>query len=837
MSNFKQCPSGEEPNNSNSNNNNTQQIDVNTIPGCLAEMRRWHHWKFVNGSKIPFQVTGEPAKSDDPTTWTTLDEAVDTLHGDRQLAFELSHYRDLVGVDLDNAFDDDGNLRPWAEEVLSIISPHAYLEVSPSGTGLKAILHGRKPDEIRSRFPMGAAKKEQTEVYGHGRFWAWTGDVVSNNLPEEPTDASQDAIEALCALLVSKFEQQRSVADRAAQHAHEPASTDELALKRATAYASKLQILEGDRNNTAYHLTQKVRSFGCDESQSRTVVFDWNSALQEPLGQHELSSTFDSAWRSKPYADDSNDNTIPQRRANGDREPITVSKSKAVVHVDDSANFDESCNSMAEAVAQLGWDDSPDDLRVYNRGGQLVGISVDVEGQPRITALTPEVLERRVSQCCNTVKKVSGDSGTFHKPFAPKAKHMRGILNDPTSVDKFKPLNGSTNTPTVRPDGTILQTPGYDESTGMFFHASAEYADVPENPSKQDALDALNLFHELLSDFPLRDEASVNAWVSMLLAMIARPAIKGCTPLFAIDGNTAGSGKGLLVSVASMIARGTEPATTRFSSSDDELEKRVTSLLLADRQLGFFDNVRTEVGGPTIEMLLTSSVWRGRILGKSESPSLPVQTVFCVTGNNLTFSGDTYRRVLPIVLKSKLVRPQDRTDVKHKDLVGYVKQNRAMYVKAALTILRAYFVAGCPDVGQQTWGSFTSFTEVVTGAIVYAGGADPMLGIETSRDSNTDADNAEMLLAGIESLQPMYPGGLRPADMLEEVEKRTGPAMVLAAAFDEIFGDRPNPAVLGRAMKQFINRAIDHDGTSKQIVNKRTKYGQAYKVMPVAASA
>ena len=204
MSNFEKCPAGEEANNSNNNTNtNSQQtFDISTIPDCLAELEQWHHWQFVDGSKIPYRIhRGQvKSKSNDASTWSTLDEAYDTLRGDRQLAFELGNGV-LVGVDLDNAFDDAGNLRPWAAEVLDIIRPHAYIEVSPSGNGLKAVLHGHKPDGVPCRFAKGKAAKQQVEIYDHDRFWAWTTNVVTNNLPAEPTEASQDAVDALCELL------------------------------------------------------------------------------------------------------------------------------------------------------------------------------------------------------------------------------------------------------------------------------------------------------------------------------------------------------------------------------------------------------------------------------------------------------------------------------------------------------------------------------------------------------------------------------------------------------------------------------------------------------------
>src|SRR5574340_225773 len=52
-------------------------VNTATIPVEMQERPNWVLWRvdFVDG-KVPYQVNGGKAKSNDPTTWTTLDKAV-----------------------------------------------------------------------------------------------------------------------------------------------------------------------------------------------------------------------------------------------------------------------------------------------------------------------------------------------------------------------------------------------------------------------------------------------------------------------------------------------------------------------------------------------------------------------------------------------------------------------------------------------------------------------------------------------------------------------------------------------------------------------------------------
>ncbi|WP_128931926.1 hypothetical protein [Bradyrhizobium zhanjiangense] len=54
-------------------------------------------------------------------------------------------------------------------------------------------------------------------------------------------------------------------------------------------------------------------------------------------------------------------------------------------------------------------------------------------------------------------------------------------------------LRAIISAPTLRHDGTVLSAPGYDKATGLLLVGDRIWRQVPENPSKRDAIKALDV--------------------------------------------------------------------------------------------------------------------------------------------------------------------------------------------------------------------------------------------------------------------------------------------------------------------------------------------------------
>lgn len=91
----------------------------------------------------------------------------------------------------------------------------------------------------------------------------------------------------------------------------------------------------------------------------------------------------------------------------------------------------------------------------------------------------------------------------------------------------FPPLDGVTECPSLRPNGTVLNTPGYDAATRLFYEPASALVvpEIPTIPSQGEAQAALRyVLDELLVDFPFCEEANRVNMVACLLTPIVRPA-------------------------------------------------------------------------------------------------------------------------------------------------------------------------------------------------------------------------------------------------------------------------------------------------------------------------
>lgn len=284
-------------------------------------------------------------------------------------------------------------------------------------------------------------------------------------------------------------------------------------------------------------------------------------------------------------------------------------------------------------------------------------------------------------------------------------------------------LTGLVNAPTLRHDGSILAKPGYDLHTGLLFDPlGVEFPVMPDRPSKADAEAALALLRDLLKDFNFVEEANRAVALSAILTATVRRSLT-TSPLHAFTAPVAGSGKSKLVDIASMIASGSEAGVTAHGKNDEELEKRLASQLLAGNSVIAVDNCEMPLGGEMLCQILTQTLVRPRILGKSKTPDLPTNTFVTATGNNLALKDDLTRRAILCSLDPKVERPEMR--IFDREPVKTARDHRVHYVIAALTILRAFHVAGRPNK-PVALGSFEDWSDLVRGALMWLGCADPV---------------------------------------------------------------------------------------------------------------
>jgi hypothetical protein len=313
----------------------------------------------------------------------------------------------------------------------------------------------------------------------------------------------------------------------------------------------------------------------------------------------------------------------------------------------------------------------------------------------------------------------------------------------------FPSLEGIVCAPTIRPDGSILSIPGYDVDTGLFLDLNGtRYPAIPKQLTKDDAKEAVKILKAVFVDFPFAADHHRSAALAALLSLVARFAIQGNVPLFAVSSTTRGAGKGLLIDAIHTIATGRVAPPWTQTADEEEERKRLLAIAMAGDAAVHIDNVTQPLGSGTLDSALTKGTVKDRILGQQVSREAPLHTVFFASGNNMIFKGDMARRVVPIDLDPRMEKPEERDDFEHSPLLPWVLQERPTLVVAALMILKAYFDAGSPSQEVNPLGSFEEWSTLVRQALIWTGEDDPCEGrqkIEAESDPEYEALNSLLM--------------------------------------------------------------------------------------------
>jgi putative DNA primase/helicase len=308
---------------------------------------------------------------------------------------------------------------------------------------------------------------------------------------------------------------------------------------------------------------------------------------------------------------------------------------------------------------------------------------------------------------------------------------------------KLRKLTGVIHAPTLRHDGSILETPGYDIPTGLLYDPLGQvYPAIPQSPTKADAVAALALYKELLKEFPFVDKPSLSVALSAISTGLVRRNLTNA-PLHAFTAPAAGTGKSLLVDCAAIVATGKPMPVIAQGASEEETAKRLAADLIAGSPFVSLDNCTDALSGALLCQVLTQETVKVRVLGLSKNVDVLANMMVFANGNNLTVAGDLTRRVIMGTLDSKVERPELRHFSGKPDDI--IRDNRGRYVVAALTVLRAFIVAGSPSQTPPL-GSYEEWSHLVRDALVWCGEADPCATMDALTASDPEREDLGRLL-------------------------------------------------------------------------------------------
>lgn len=355
--------------------------------------------------------------------------------------------------------------------------------------------------------------------------------------------------------------------------------------------------------------------------------------------------------------------------------------------------------------------------------------------------------------------------------------------------------------PYPRPDGSIVETPGYDHATGALYHPSGTFPPVPARPTRDDAEAAWGRIRVPIRQFPFGSDNDRAVWLAGLLSAIARPSIAGPVPGFAVIGNKAGAGKGLLVDLVGILAHGRPLPTSSYPVEAEEAKKVTLAIGIAGKPIVHFDNLEegSHYGNAGLDSAVTSGVTDGRVLGASRmAGETPLRVVWFLSGNNITPAKDAYRRWLPCNLLTDLESPEERRDIEIRDLRSYVSDRRGELVRDALTILRAHALAGRPTGDWAPLGSFEVWDPIIRGAVWFASGLDCC---ETRRKTAEESPARQAQVALLEGWRELPEGSDRGRGI---------------TASDAV-------GLVGEHPKQYptLHNALEHYGRDNKLANAR----------------
>ena len=167
-------------------------VQFDNIPIELKRIPRWVLWRLLEKgegehttwAKVPSQTSGMPASSTNPETWADFISVQDAYQSNPEkfagIGFVFTAEDNLVGIDLDDCYDLTVGFTNAAMQHIAE-SIEGYMEVSPSGTGVKIFTRA-------DHFASHADHSIGFEAYATGRYFTVTGHHLSGSVPATPQD-------------------------------------------------------------------------------------------------------------------------------------------------------------------------------------------------------------------------------------------------------------------------------------------------------------------------------------------------------------------------------------------------------------------------------------------------------------------------------------------------------------------------------------------------------------------------------------------------------------------------------------------------------------------------
>jgi hypothetical protein len=811
----------------------TFQADLASLPDTLrplVSLPHWVCWRWERNekgkwTKVPYRSDdpSRKASNDDPSTWGTHADAVQRFRegivdgiGFNLLASEYG------AIDLDHCRDPNTeSVAEWAQNIMNRAN-RAYAEVTVSGTGLRIIGTGAK-EKMHRKFSADDGEGSFELYRGAERFITVSGLVMNgrNSLPN---------IDDLLDSLEREYEEK----------------------KRQKRKASSISSDNG--TELPRHLTMMLhlddpgpnRPLGEYEKRSAALFAFIKLALKACVDENAVANAcLNEQFRGKAIYEHcqkaGGEDYVKRQieRALNDEAPAATDDQKQIIRVKRGGRHIATDATQSALIAAR--------CPIFYRGGFIVEPVWRWEktSKPNRDTLITSFVTLSTARLSYIVAK----HAAIYQRYAEREKKWVPT-NPPTDVMEqllglrywdFPTVRGIVNSPTMRPDGTILDKPGYDPATQLWYQQSSDFElpPIPDRPTKEEAESALKLLEDLISGFPFKDNSSSKA---VALAAMMTPVLRGAfefVPLFLFLAPESGTGKTYLIIVISTIATGRMPMAVIGCVNSEEMDKRLAAAAFEAMPILSLNNLSFDLESDILNTMITEGVIGIRPFGRNDVlvPCDCRGTTVYANGNNIRVVGDLVRRTLTANLDAKMAQPETRTF--DFDPIERVKADRGKYLAAIFTIARAYIADGCREVNAAALAGFDGWSRMVRYPLIWLGQPDPVDSMKTTRQLDPNRDDLRQRL---EILSKLF--GADTEFTAADVEKKATEMTITGGGlygrpemrFPELVGafsrngHHVNSRSIGRQLMRDLNR-VSSDGYHVELVEKDARSGHVYKLV------
>jgi hypothetical protein len=284
--------------------------------------------------------------------------------------------------------------------------------------------------------------------------------------------------------------------------------------------------------------------------------------------------------------------------------------------------------------------------------------------------------------------------------------------------ETLKPMQGIVQHPVIWRGELLFGNNVFHKDSGLFLQTGNLNVDHWDDPKEAYRW----LVDEWLGDFSFATDLdrakAIMMPASMLLAKTDLMHQSG-PPIFLDTAPFPGTGKSLKTSVCHAAVTGSPAPTSIYPEQKEERGKIITATIMEGQTHLAFDNLKSgsTIGNSHHELatLVTSPMFKGRILGVSKEFTGPAGVVITLNGNNIIVAGDMISRTIEVRHEPNLSQNLAQRTFRHPDLMAWTLENRHRIIGALACVLR-HRMTEEPD------GRFPEWAKLVAEPIIAASG-------------------------------------------------------------------------------------------------------------------